>query len=353
MIKINVFCSNRCEFNRTSLSFDTGRWSTGQIGVVMAFALAAMLGLMALAVDVSLMYVNHAKLQTSVDGAALAGATYINGGLIFPTASVASGCGTQPDDASKAACSYAASNGLAVDSVSLKITESSPNITVWAQRSVPSYFGTVIGGGNHTVSAAATAQSTSAVYTLNNGLFPMGVQCNSPCSLSSLQPADPVSFGQKFSPTGNASGNWQWLALGGGGASTLGSNVQNGASGSYSIGSTVATETGNVGSSGQVSTAWKDRMSSCPSIADPCQGGNPDDIPANDPCLVTVPAVNFSGANGKTSLTIEAFAEVYIEPTSTSKNISACFVKTVDGNTVSGGTSIANLGATTPPILVD
>ena len=90
---------------------------------------------------------------------------------------------------------------------------------------------------------------------------------------------------------------------------------------------------------------------------DPCSdGGNPNDIPAGDPCLVVVPVVDFAAAAkaGKTSMPIEAFAEVYLEPTgpnaTSATNIGGCYVSSVVGNTISGSTQ--SFGPMTPPVLI-
>lgn len=336
-------------------------FARGQIGVLLTFAIVALVGAMALGADLSVMYVNHLKLQNSVDAAALAGGVYINGGVAFMSA-VAPGCAGQPDDAAKAACTYASSNGLAVDSASLRIFEpgqnlpasvATPNIQVWAQRTVPSYFGRIIGAGSHTLSSIATAGANSPAYSVTTGLFPMAVQCTNPCSLSNLNPGQAVQFGVKFSPTGSASGNWQWLAVGGEGASALGASIQNGVNGSYSVGQTISSEPGKQGNQGPIMSGFSARMSSCASVADPCSGANPNNIPTGDPCLATVAAVDFAGCKGSCSVAIEAFANVYIEPSSTASNINACFVRAVTANSIAGGSATAaSLGATTPPSLV-
>jgi hypothetical protein len=229
-----------------------------------------------------------------------------------------------------------------------------PNLQVIVSRSgIPYTFGRIIGLDTYSVKAFATAKSTLPANSVN-GLFPMGMQCTSPCSLSSIQPGSSVPLGVKFTPAeGGAPGNWQWM--GGGGAPELAAGIANGLSGTFSIGDTISTSTGNKGNSGPVSSAWDARMSSCASISDPCAGSNPTSIPSGDPCLVTVPAVDFTGVKGNKPVAIEGFAQIYIEPTSTIKhgsNITACYVKSVDGNIVSGSTGALNLGAIEPPKLI-
>ena len=340
-----------------------GQFRKGQIIVLMTFAIVALLGVMALGTDVGVMYYEHMQLQKGADAAALAGANYLDEsatGETFASTSVNSNCSGEPDDAQRAACTYAINNGLAVDANSMTMSENvasapSPNIQVIATRSnLPYTFGRVIGLATYNVSAGATATQGSTGAT--TGLFPMAVQCNPPCSTINLSPGDPVSFGVKFSPTGTASGNWQWLNnindSSCGGACAVGDAFANGMSGTYAIGGTVTTQTGNDGTAGPVKNGFQSLMSSCPTLTpDPCSGaGNPKNIPENDPCLVTVAAIDFSNCNGSCSPTIEAFAQVYIEPSSTSLSIDACFVQQIDPNAVaSGGPALGSLGR---PVLV-
>jgi hypothetical protein len=76
-------------------------------------------------------------------------------------------------------------------------------------------------------------------------------------------------------------------------------------------------------------------------------------VPANDPCLVTVPAVDFTGANGSSGLTIEGFAQVYLEQNSTSTQIVACFVQGSTTSNALGSGSAPNLGELAPPVLIN
>jgi Flp pilus assembly protein TadG len=332
------------------------KFRKGQMAIVMTLVIATLLGVMALGTDVGVMYYIHMQLQKGADAAAIAGANYLSENLTGESIALTSAfivdTNCSGDDATKAACTYAIKNNMAFDSSSLKINENvaglpSPNLQVIATRSnLPYTFGRLIGLSTYNVVAVASATQGSTGAT--SGLFPMGVQCNAPCSSINLQPGTPVSFGQKFSPTGNASGNWQWLGAGSG-ASGLGNAVTSGMTGIYSIGGTVGTKPGSDGNAGPVKTAFASRFntSSCPALSpDPCSGaGNPTNIPSTDPCLITVPAVDFTGVNGSSSMPIEAFAQVYIEPGSTSLNINACFVRQLDPNAVaSGGPALGSLG---------
>jgi len=333
------------------------RNSKGQVLVLYAGIIAALVGATALCSDVAVMYVNSIQMQKAVDSAAIAGATYM-AGLTFSGA--ASGCTTAngySDDAQKAACTYAYNNGInpSVTGTTLHVTEpTSSTLTVTAQRTgLPFYFGKVLGLSTYNVSVTSTGQALQAAGTIKYGMFPVGLQCTSPCTLSNMDPGQSVSFGQKF-VGGLAPGNWQFLAIGGTGDSTLGSNINTGTSGAYAIGSVLQSEPGNKGNSANVQSGLASRLARCHSIADPCStsGGNPSDIPAGDACLVVVPAVDYHGCTGSCNVTAEGFALIYLEPaTTTGTSINGCFVKAVAANTVTAQ-GAPQLGAEMPPTLI-
>lgn len=329
-------------------------FSCGQVLALYSLIVIILVGAIALGADVAEMYVNWQHMQKVADAAALAGANY-RAGYTF-TGTPASGCGILTDAAEIAACTYAADNGL--NPAGLTITEpSASTIRVVAQQNgLPYFFARALGLNTYAVAAGATAEAGGPVGTVSQGLFPVGLQCTAPCSLSSLDPGQSVSFGKKF-VGGLAPGNWQWLdptGGSGGGDSALSSAITSGASASFSVGGPIQSEPGNKGNSSNVNIALTGRLNSCASIADPCTsaGGNPKDIPAGDPCLVVVPAVDFHGCTGNCSLTIEGFAEIYLEAaTTTSTNINGCFVSEVAANTIASSGAPA-LGALQVPILI-
>jgi hypothetical protein len=316
--------------------------------VLYAGVLAVLLGATALCTDVAVMYLNFIQVQKGVDAAAIAGANYLTG-LAFSGA--ATGCTGQSDDAKKAACTYAVENGIAVDG--LTITEpTSSTIKVTAQRiGLPYYFGKAIGLSTYNVSASSTAQASQPVGTVNSGMFPVGLQCTSPCKLSSMDPGQSVTFGSKF-VGGLAPGNWQFLSVDGTGASNLGSRIDYGATTSFTIGDSIDSEPGNKGHAGPVRSGLADRLSRCASIADPCSNsGNPNDIPAGDACLVVIPAVDYHGCNGRCTMTIEGFALIYLEQSSVGTQIDGCFVQAVAADSITSSTA-PQLGAEMPPTLI-
>jgi hypothetical protein len=324
------------------------RCSKGQIVVLYAGVLAVLLGATALCTDVAVMYMNSQQVQKAADAAAIAGANYLTG-LAF--SGTATGCTGQSDDAKKAACTYAVNNGIATDG--LTITEpTSSTIQVTAKRtSLPYYFGKVLGLSTYDVAATATAQASLPVGTVNSGMFPVGLQCTSPCNLSSLDPGQPVTFGSKF-VGGLAPGNWQFLSVDGTGASNLGTRIDYGATTLFKIGDSIDSEPGNKGHSGPVRSGLADRLSRCATIADPCSNsGNPNDIPGGDPCLVVIPAVDYHGCNGRCTMTIEGFALIYLEQSSVGTQIDGCFVQAVAASTIASSTA-PQLGAEMPPTII-
>ena len=355
-----------------------GHFFKGQMAVVMTFAIATLLGAMALGTDVAVMYFNWVQMQKGADAAALAGAFYLVPANVsqYPIASVAAGCGTQPDAASQAACTYAYNNNMAIDSNNLKIAENvppkstQPNIQVWVNRpNLPYLFGKVIGLNTYSVSAIATGQD-EYVGNYNGPLFPVLFQCAGSCpSLKSMSAGLAVSFGAKFADVG-ASGNWQFLNVGGKGGNNLGNAIAGGTGATdLSIGSTIGTKTGITW--GDVSSGWTTRMNahntlcsagslSPENCADPSStctalAANGTKIPTDDPLLVTVPVGDLSGCTGSCSVNITGFALVYLYDLSKSSStiqLSGCFVQQTDPNGGGGVAGAPNLGAIAPATLI-
>jgi Flp pilus assembly protein TadG len=363
------------------------RLSKGQIFAALTLILPVLLGVMAFGVDFSIIYLNWALVQKAADAAALAGASQLTGksgsaATVKPAAvNYVNGyaCLNGITDASN---SYATlcptstkSPGWVDQIVFTNVTDT--QVSVGIHRSVPYFFGKLIGLQQASVAATATA-AILAPATIPNGLFPVGLQCTTPCSLSNLDPGQTVTFGSKF-VGGLAPGNWQWVDAGGGGSSALGNAIRSGASGSFSIGQTITSAPGNKGSSGQVKNGLNARLASCSAAnkktplipgttgTDPCQNGaalasNGDQngiggtgtgaVPLDDPCLVTVAAVDYGGCTGACSMAIQAFAEIYLEQSSTTSQIDGCFVQPIDPIAV-GGTGAPNLGPLGNPVLIN
>jgi hypothetical protein len=263
--------------------------------------------------------------------------------------------------------------GVADKIVFTNVTDTT--VQVGIKRSVPYAFGKMIGLNTAAVAAKATA-AIEATGSVPSGMFPVGLQCTptgtpAACNVTSLfSGQDIVTFGAKFVLTsansneqssGGAPGNWDWVNVGqGNGAQALGQVLQNGASGSFSIGQTINSNPGVGKLNGQpVQAGLSARLAACGTSAtarpngDPCSnGGNTTGLSCNDPCLITVPAVNFTGCNGSCSMTIEGFAQMYLEQTSTTSAIQACYISK-NTCTTQGSASAPNLGSLAPPVLIN
>ena len=359
--------------------------SRGQVAVLYAGIIAILVGAIALGADVTLMYSNWEHVQKTADAAAVAGANFLSSGVTYG-GTIAAGC--TGDNAEEAACTYAMTNDPALSNPPNGVTVSEPNpntIRVVATETNPYFFAkalNIIPGvsmNTYQVTASGTAQAPGPVGTVcpaggcangsgGLGLFPVGLQCDSPCPASSLVAGEPVHFGTKFvtsvincqagQPSCPATGNWQWLdvsADASNGVPTLVTAIGSGAPGIYSINpphNIIEVKTGNAGQNTGVRTAVADRMAKCPALPDNCTGLNPSDIPLDDPCEVIVPAVDFSNLSGKSrALTIEGFALVLLDPaTTTSTSINGCFVSEITTDTIASATA-PNFGALVADIL--
>ncbi len=380
-----------CHMNRRS------RWSRGQIAVVLTLVLPILLGAMALGADFAIIYFNRILLQKAADAAALAGASQLTGApgsaSSVQTAAIEYADGyaclngiTDANNPSATICPSPQTQqpGFSDQIVFVNVTDT--QVSVGLKRTVPYFFGKMIGMQSAGVAATATA-TVVPQGGAPSGLFPVGVQCTKPCTgLANLTPGSPVTFGTKFLANvitdGVAPGNWQWVDVGQGnkGASALGSALQSGSSGSISVGDTIHPDTGNKANSGPAQSGLATRLAACSAAAynrangagsfsgsayDPCSNGgleggtngingsNNNAVPLNDPCLVTMPALDFTGCNGSCNMTVEGFVQVYLEQDSTTSQLDGCFVQGSNVSDAWGNPNAPGLGPLAPPILTN
>ncbi len=359
-----------------------GKFRKGQMAVVMTLAIATLLGVMALGTDVGVLYYNYLQMQKAADAGALAGAGKLTG---QPDATAAANAVTyangyaclngvnDPSNTAKTVCPSPSSIANYTDKILFTtVNPANTQVSMSVNRTLPYFFGKVIGlnTGQVTVLATAAVLPTQSA----NGIFPAVFNCpTATCSLSTLNFGQPASFGVKFSPTpqcpsstppgGNscAGGNWGWLNVGQGqGGNQLKTAIEGGYSGSVSVGSSLSTVTG--GKDGPVNQAWTDLLAehnalSSVTPSSVCAGNNPDNIPPGDPLLVTVPVADMSTCtNGTCSVTVTGFAEVYLTGLSASgqasnATITGCFVSEV-GSQTAGGTGAPALGSLGRPVLI-
>jgi Flp pilus assembly protein TadG len=358
------------------------RFFKGQMMALFTIVLPVLLGAMALGADFAIIYLNWSMVQKAADAAALAGAsqlTAVPGSAASLTPAVDNyvngyACLNGVKNVTSTLCTPGTSQSGYTDNIAFtNVTDT--QVSVGIHRTVPYAFGKMIGLNTAAVAAKATA-AIEATGSVPSGMFPVGLQCTptgtpAACNVTSLfNGQDIVTFGAKFVLTsansneqssGGAPGNWDWVDVGqGNGASALGQVLQNGASESFTIGQTINSNPG-VGklNAKPVQDGLNARLAACGTSAtarpngDPCSnGGNTTGLSCNDPCLITVPAVNFTGCNGSCSLTIEGFAQMYLEQTSTTSAIQACYISK-NTCTTQGSASAPNLGSLAPPVLIN
>jgi Flp pilus assembly protein TadG len=364
---------------------------------VFTIVLPVLLGVMALGVDFALIYFNWSMVQKAADAAALAGASQLTG--------VSGSASTVQTAVNNYVNGYACMNGISDPAATYptlcteashpggfadKIvftTNTDTQVSVGIKRTVPYYFGKLIGLNTANVAAKATA-AILPPGTIPTGLFPIGLPCKSPCTnlndlitelsaLSNSNGTGNVSLGSKFvlnniwdASALAATGSWGWLDVGQGkGASGLGTVLQSGSSNTYTTSDSLSPATGvGKGNSNPAQSGLNARLASCggsnnPTSYDPCAAGNGGAVPnslCSNPCLVSIPVLDYSGCKGSScSMPIEGFAQMWLEPdstTSTTKGAGGIDACVVTGNNCSGAEgsgSASNFGTLAPPLLIN
>jgi Flp pilus assembly protein TadG len=347
--------------------------------------LPVLLGAMALGADFAIIYLNWSMVQKAADAAALAGASQLTGvvgsaaGLTNAVDNYVNGYAclngvSDPSNTYATICPTEASHpgGVADKIVFTNVTDT--QVSVGIHRTVPYSFGKMIGLNTAAVAATATA-AILPPGTVPQGLFPIGLPCSSPCSdlktllktLSSLSNASGgsnITLGSKFVISNlwneDSPGNFGWLDVGqGNGAPALGNVLQNGSTETFAVGSLVSTTPGvGKGNGNPAQQGLQARLNKCtPGIADPCANGGtvPKTDSCSDPCLITVPAVDYSLCSGAScnNMAIYGFAQMYMEQdSSTTSGIDACIVTNNNCTTTGSGTA-PNYGLLAPPVLIN
>jgi Flp pilus assembly protein TadG len=354
------------------------------MAVLFTLVLPVLLGAMCLGTDFSIIYFNWAMVQKAADAAALAGASQLTGqsgsaATVKPAAvNYVNGYAclngvTDSANSYPTLCSPGAARAGYVDNIAFtNVTDT--QVQVGIKRSVPYFFGKMIGLQQASVAAKATA-AIEPTATVPNGMFPIGLPCKSPCknladllsSLSKLNSSSGkgnVTLGSKFivNDLWNqlAPGNWGWLDVGqGSGAQQLGTVLQSGSTNTYSLAQTLSTSSGvSKGNAQPAQNGLTARLNACATgIADPCANGGtvPSTLSCNDPCLITIPVVDYTGCSGTScNMPIEGFAPMYLEQDSTTTSgINVCVVTTNNCTKGEGSASAPNFGSPAPPVLIN
>lgn len=135
------------------------RDDSGLAILLVALMGTVLLGMVGLAVDVGLAYLQDSRLQKAVDAAALAGAQELP---------------ADPPAAVGAAMRYAQANGLAEAEVTVTVEENNTALRVEAERGVRFFFAQALGETGTSVRAAAVARVGALAAA--RGVVPVGVE---------------------------------------------------------------------------------------------------------------------------------------------------------------------------------
>ncbi|ADU51324.1 Protein of unknown function DUF2134, membrane [Thermaerobacter marianensis DSM 12885] len=250
----------------------------GNVAVLVAICLAALMAMAGLVVDGGRLYTERARLQAAADVAALAGATELP---------------EDPAAARQVALDYLARNGVPVQHAQVEVDGPRTRIHVRASAAVPLGLARVLGPQEVTVQAGATA--TVAAASGVRGVQPYGVD------EQVFQP------GQRYTlvlDRPGSPGNFHLLALGGRGADTVRDNIRYGYPGWVRVGDQVETEPGRKTGAVEV---YRERIA-----ADPAS--TYDSYRPDSPRVVVVPVIRgFAEARGRDRVTVTGFAAFFLE----------------------------------------
>jgi putative Flp pilus-assembly TadE/G-like protein len=172
--------------------------------VLVAFSLAVLLGMAALAIDVATLYVAHGEAQRAADAAALAGARmfassgYTSASTVLPAADICQTSATPGADAAAnrqaeatAAQNLVAGQPAVVQSITCDNTPANPQIKVTVVRTgLPTFFGRIFGRAANSVTAIAVAEA----FNSSGSTTPVRVKSVKPWLIPNCDP-DPANPG--------------------------------------------------------------------------------------------------------------------------------------------------------------
>lgn len=253
----------------------------GQVLVLFAVSLVALLGFVALVVDVGLLYGQRARAMNAAEAATVAGMQALP---------------NDPGGAVATAVDYAVRNGYQSDEVSAVVGPDNKRLEVTVRVDAPLFFARVLGFESVPI-AARTAAQAGAVRSLN-GAVPLGVEKQAFVYGASYYLKNVPGYG------GSYRGNFGGLALGGRGGNAYEENLALGYEGELQIGDEIDTEPGN--KSGPTNSGIAARID-----ADPL--GTYESHRADSPRVLKVPVVEWSTKGGRSTATVVGFAAFWLE----------------------------------------
>jgi Flp pilus assembly protein TadG len=266
--------------------------SKGQIAVLYVIALPALVGALALTIDVALLYANWTNMQRAADAAVLAGGASL------------------PSDTTQAAADvtkYLNNNGVkAATEISSGPTfgtklVANDTVSVTLTRTVPYSFARVLGMSTATVRVTSTAWAQPAGSV--NDIVPVGLDNTTSLNWGTSV----VLFGS--SSNVSAPGNFGALDLSNSnpGASGWAATVTSGYNGSVSVGASVPTKPGLMDK--KASNAFQGRIDAG-LASDP--SGTWNNHTVGDARDIVIPLVDWSGAKGKSNVAVTGFLHVWL-----------------------------------------
>lgn len=290
----------------------------GQALVLFAIMFCVLCGIAGFSIDVGNVYLQKIKLQNAVDAGALAGAQSLQAGNTIYTV-------------------QAAAQDLAEKNVqngNYNSVVQGNQVTVTSQKQVPAFFAKLFGYDYFNVTTTAAAAYGPIISS--SDIVPIGVTAE---AIESAAPGEEISF------TGNSwsAGNWGYLDIDGNGGSVLGTNIQNGVSGTFKVGDSILTKPGKT--TGPVDKAIQYRIDE-DSISQICSSYTT----ATEACqrVVTVPIVD-GYSNGRSTVTVDGFAEFYLEPYNS--GVCGYFIKRLGDGAMNTDPTAQDFGADTVKLI--
>ena len=258
------------------------RFGRGQILVILTILIPVLLGVVAMAVDISTFDWTWSRMQSAADAAVLAGCSNLP---------------TSPSRAIATATAYAVTDGMLASEVSTPtVAADNLSMSITLSRSFPYYFGRVLG-----------LTASPVVVTATAGLFTTGsVTGAQPIGLSAQTT---YAYGQAITlqPGGGTANSWGALALGCTGASCYSNNLATGYPGVLNVGDVAQNQPG--GKTGPTSTGINALVAAGQS-SDP--GGTWDNHTVTDQRAVIVPVVDWTGCAGSCTGPIMGFSAIWV-----------------------------------------
>ncbi len=288
------------------------RSERGQATVLFAISAVALLSMGALSLDAGRAYVLVQQLKTAADAAALAGGQDLPG---------------NPSQAQVDALAAAQANGLSASDVAVSVSQGNQVITVTTRGTVPYYFAPLFGIDSGTFKQTSAAQV--GPMSQMQGAVPIGVYQQS------------FNYGQTYTlkagAGGGSCGNYGALDLtgssgssgsgegddgGNNGASQYQTNLEDGYSGTLTVGEQVPTKPGDM--TGPTEKGLQSRESSDPN-------STYQTVLPTSPRVLYLPIISASDC-GKSSVTIVGFAAFYLQSASCDGAVTGQFLNlVVDG----------------------